>query len=135
MISIELKYKIQVIDLVPNIIDEINEKFDVIICGFCMPYLSKIECSKLIQDSANLLNPDGLFYMSTMDGEYENSGLETTSFSGEGSMFITYHQSFFLKEQLNKFGFEVLDLIRKKYLEADGVSLTDMIFIARKNNN
>jgi len=113
-------------------IDEVKEMFDAIMCGFCMPYLSKEECSKLIQDSANLLYADGLFYLSTMEDDYEKSGYETTSFSGKNEVYIHYHQAAFLEEQLNNSGFEIVNLVRKDYPEPDGTFLTDMIFIARK---
>ncbi|MEP2280660.1 methyltransferase domain-containing protein [Maribacter sp.] len=113
-------------------IDTINEIFDAIMCGFCLPYLSKEECSKLIKDSSNLLNRDGLLYLSTMEGDYDKSGFEKTSFSGENEVYIHYHQADFLKEQLKKFGFEIISLVRKDYPEPDGTFLTDMIFIARK---
>ena len=113
-------------------IDKIKETFDAIMCGFCMPYLSKDECSKLIQDSANLLKTAGLFYLSTMEDDYEKSGYETTSFSGKSKVYIHYHQADFLEKQLNNSGFKIIDLVRKDYPEPDGTFLTDMIFIARK---
>lgn len=34
-------------------------------CGFCLPYLSKEETEKLINDVSRLLNPEGVFYIST----------------------------------------------------------------------
>jgi ubiquinone/menaquinone biosynthesis C-methylase UbiE len=36
----------------------INSKFDCIICGFTIPYLSKLDCSKLISDCSNLLTEE-----------------------------------------------------------------------------
>jgi len=63
-------------------ISTIDRKFDAIMCGFCMPYLSKEECAKLISDSSGLLSTNGLLYFSTMEGDYDKSGFETTSFSG-----------------------------------------------------
>jgi trans-aconitate methyltransferase len=150
--SFNPKFQIKGIDLAPKMVElakinnpdvdfkimdcrkiaEIKETFDAIMCGFCMPYLSKEECSKLIQDSANLLNSDGLLYLSTMEGQYEDSGYETTSFSGKNEVYIHYHQADFLEDQLNNSGFTIVNLIRKKYPEANGTFLTDMIFIARK---
>ncbi|WP_405605869.1 class I SAM-dependent methyltransferase [Polaribacter sp. Asnod1-A03] len=113
-------------------ISEIEKKFDGIMCGFCMPYLSKEECEKLIYDSSKLLNDSGLLYISTMEDYYEKSGYELTSFSGENRVYIYYHQAEFLSECLGKYGYEIIDLQRKKYPEPDGTFLTDMIFIARK---
>ena len=101
-------------------------------CGFCMPYLSKEECEKLIYDSSKLLNNSGLLYISTIEDDYEKSGYELTSFSGKNRVYIYYHQAKFLSECLKKYGYEIIDLQRKKYPEPDGTFLTDMIFIARK---
>ncbi len=36
-------------------INEIQSKFDAIICGFCLPYLSESDRDKLIQDANNLI--------------------------------------------------------------------------------
>jgi 2-polyprenyl-3-methyl-5-hydroxy-6-metoxy-1,4-benzoquinol methylase len=69
----------------------LNLKFDAIICGFCMPYLSDDECAKLIDDMAQLLNPRGTVYFSTMEGDDSRSGYETTSFSGNDQVYVYYH--------------------------------------------
>jgi len=150
--SINPKFQIKGIDLASNMVElakinnpdvdfeimdcrkinEIKGLFDAIMCGFCMPYLSKEECSKLIKDSSNLLNRNGLLYLSTMEDDYDKSGFEKTSFSGENEVYIHYHQANFLEEQLNNSGFEIVNLIRKDYPEPDGTFLTDMIFIAKK---
>jgi len=113
-------------------IGTIDRKFDAIMCGFCMPYLSRNECAKLIEDSSELLSKDGVLYCSTMEGDYSKSGFETTSFSGNNRVYIYYHQADFLADCLCQSGFEIIDLQRKEYPEPDGTFLVDMIFIARK---
>ena len=113
-------------------IGKLEKKYDGIMCGFCMPYLSKQECAKLIRDSSKLLNTKGLIYLSTMEGDYNKSGFETTSFSGDDKVFIYYHQFDFLKNELNENGFQIIDFQRKDYPEPDGTFLTDMIIIAKK---
>jgi 2-polyprenyl-3-methyl-5-hydroxy-6-metoxy-1,4-benzoquinol methylase len=110
----------------------LHEKFDAIICGFCMPYLSNEECSKLIADMAVLLNPGGTVYFSTMEGNDSRSGFENTSFSGENQVYVYYHQSEFLKNQLEKYGFENIELMIQEYPEPDGTFTNDLIFLARK---
>jgi predicted TPR repeat methyltransferase len=113
-------------------IGAIDRKFDAIMCGFCMPFLSKEECAKLISDSSVLLSTNGLFYFSTMEDDYTKSGFETTSFSGRDRIYFYYHQADYLADCLIKYGFEIIDLKRKDYPEPDGTFLTDMIFIAKK---
>jgi ubiquinone/menaquinone biosynthesis C-methylase UbiE len=145
-------FKILGIDLAPNMIelakinnpsaefkvmnckdiDTIDRKFDAIMCGFCMPYLSREECNKLIADSSGLLHQGGILYFSTMEDDYNKSGFETTSFSGQDRVYIYYHQADYLSGCLNQHGFEVLELERKDYPEPNGTFLTDLIMIAKK---
>jgi len=113
-------------------IDKLKNSFDAIMCSFCMPYLSKEECAKLIAVSSKLLNPNGLLYLSTMEGDYSNSGFETTSFSGPDKVFIYYHQADFLSDCLINNGFQIVDLQRKICPESNGTFFKDMIFIAQK---
>ena len=113
-------------------ISAIDKKFDAIMCGFCMPFLSKEECAKLIADSSVLLSTNGLFYFSTMEDDYNKSGFETTSFSGQDRIYFYYHQADYLTDCLIRYGFEIIDLKRKDYPEPDGTFLTDMIFLAKK---
>lgn len=113
-------------------IDKIDKRYDAIMCEFCMPYLSSEECAKMIYDMFKLLNPKGLIYISTMEGDYNKSGFETTSFSGNDKIYIHYHQADFLINELNAIGFKNIDLQRKDYPEQDGTFTTDMIIITKK---
>lgn len=112
-------------------ISSINKKYDGIICGFCMPYLSKEECIKMIGDCAQLLNPGGLFYFSTIEGDHAKSGYETGS-NGVDKAYVHYHQEDYLQEALLKNHFELVELKRKNYPKPDGSHLVDMVFIVRK---
>jgi len=114
-------------------INTLENSFDAIVCAFCMPYLSKEECAKLIADASKLLNANGLFYFSTMEGNYRNSGFETTSFSGQNKVYIYYHQADYLSVCLKRNGFQILDLLRKDCIEPDGRVFNDMIFLVRKS--
>jgi len=116
-------------------IEKLDKIFDAILCGFCMPYLSKQECNKMIADFSKLLKPEGVLYFSTMEDDYDKSGFETTSFSGQDRVYIYYHQADFLTECLISSGLNIIDFQRKDCPEPDGTFFTDMIFIARKNNN
>lgn len=112
-------------------ISEIDQKFDGIMCGFCLPYLSKIDSIKLIRDVAGLLNPDGILYLSTMEGEYDKSGYEGPSFGEGDQVFIHYHEEEYLTKALYKNGFNLLRLKRQAYPEVDGSFTTDLILIAK----
>lgn len=114
-------------------IEDLDRTFDAIVCGFCMPYLSKEECAKLIQDSSKLLNDNGLLHFSTMEDDYDKSGFETTSFSGQDQVYIYYHQADYLTNCLTENRFQIINIQRKNCPEPDGSFFTDMIFIARKS--
>jgi 2-polyprenyl-3-methyl-5-hydroxy-6-metoxy-1,4-benzoquinol methylase len=108
----------------------ITEKYDGIMCGFCMPYLSKEDCAKFITDASNLLNKHGVIYFSTIEGNYDQSGFEAGS-SGDKS-YVYYHQADYLQQQLNYNDFELIELERILYPKTANVISTHLIFIARK---
>ncbi|MBI1227908.1 MAG: methyltransferase domain-containing protein [Bacteroidetes bacterium] len=112
-------------------IDRINEKYDGIVCGFCLPYLSKEETAKLVKDCANLLNQEGLLYLSAIEDDYKKSGYETSS-DGRFKMFVYFHQADFLEECFSKNGFELMEIKRKIYPKPGDRKDTHLIYIARK---
>lgn len=114
-------------------IDSLTTQFDGIVCGFCMPYLSREDCAKLIKDCASLLNPGGILYFSAIEDEYGKSGFETSS-DGQHSMFVYYHEEAYLRESLTENNFELTDLVRKVYPKSDETSSTHLIVIARKKS-
>ncbi len=111
-------------------IQTITKKYDGIMCGFCMPYLSKEDCAKLIQDCSCLLNSKGIFYCSAIEGDYNNSGFESSS-SGDKA-YVFYHQQEYLQQWLAENDFQNIQTFRKQYQKKDGISQTHLIFIATK---
>jgi 2-polyprenyl-3-methyl-5-hydroxy-6-metoxy-1,4-benzoquinol methylase len=111
-------------------IDRLTEKYDAIMCGFCMPYLSREDCAKLIKDCSVLLNRNGIIYFSTIEGDYKESGYEAGS-SGDKS-YVYYHSESHLLSILKENEFELLVLERKRYPKTAEAISCHMIFIARK---
>lgn len=113
-------------------IGTIGKKYDAIMCGFCLPYLSKEESVELIGHASKLLNPQGILYISTMEDSYDKSGLESSS-KGD-RMYIHYHESGYLTDALLANGFKMIDLQRKKFPfpKQDGTTITDLVIIAGK---
>ncbi|WP_317899012.1 class I SAM-dependent methyltransferase [Aurantibacillus circumpalustris] len=109
-------------------IDSLNKKFDAIMCGFCLPYLTKEEAIDLIRNSSELLKKGGLLYISTMEDDYEKSGLKKSS-DGKDEMFIHYHQADYLQEALQNNGFSLIYTERKAFPEAETM---DLVLIAKK---
>lgn len=113
-------------------ISAITEKFDAVMCSFCLPFLSKEDAEKLIADCAALLNPGGVVYLSTMEGDESRAGFEKTSFSGDSEVYFNYHRQTDLQEAFEKSRFKILKLDRQDYQESDGSVTVDLIFVAEK---
>ena len=111
-------------------IGTIKNKFDAIMCGFCLPYLNKKETIKLLSDASMLLNSKGVLYISTMEDDYNKSGFKKGSTGDE--IFMHFYQAEFLTSILKENHFNILKLDRKEYDIADGTRTTDLIIIAEK---
>ncbi|MEI7585331.1 hypothetical protein [Runella sp.] len=111
-------------------IGQLTKQFDAIMCGFGLPYLSKEETENLISGSFALLKPEGVLYVSTMEDDYNKSGIKTSSSGSQ--LFMHYHQADTLTQALQKQGFNIIDLQRKEYPATDGTKTTDLLIIARK---
>jgi trans-aconitate methyltransferase len=109
----------------------VDRMFDGIVCGFVMPYLTKEDCGKLIQDSSVLLAVGGVLYISAIEGDYEKSTMQTSS-DGQHSVFMYYHEASYLTTFLKDSGFEISDIFRKPYCNADGSEDTHLIMIGVK---
>ena len=111
-------------------IDQFNQKFDVIICGFLWPYLSKKDSLKLMYDAWNLLSNDGFLYLSFVDGQYEDSGF--ISGSSEDSVYFYFHPMKQIKSQLKALDFEIMYSIEKQYPKSKNLVEKHTIIIAKK---
>lgn len=109
---------------------QFNQKFDGIMCGFGLPYLSKEDAIQLIKDASEVLNPKGVLYLSTMEDAYSKSGFKKGSTGDE--IFMHYHQVDYLSEALIESGFKIIALERKNFPEQNGTTTTDLILIAQK---
>lgn len=110
-------------------IKSLNKRFDAIMCGFGLPYLSKNEAIRFIADSVHVLNPGGILYLSTMEDDNSKSRFQKGS-SGD-KIFMNYHEAGYLTEALEDNGFKIIDLQRKNYLHNEQ-DTTDLILIATK---
>ncbi|MCE3297338.1 MAG: SAM-dependent methyltransferase [Crocinitomicaceae bacterium] len=112
-------------------IRELEQEFDGIMCGFCLPYLSKEESLEFISASAALLNPGGLLCISTMEDDYSNSGYQTSS-DGKDRIYMYFHEEAYLAGAMKNKGFRIIDVQRKCY-ESNGKEVTDLILIGALN--
>lgn len=109
---------------------QLDQHYDGILCCFGLPYLSKEAAIALISDVAALLKPNGIFYLSTMEDDYEKSG---TRYSSKGeALYMFFHQADYLTEALTQNGFTVLNVIRQDFPTTDGTKTTDLLMIAKR---
>jgi hypothetical protein len=110
-------------------LSKLNRIFDAVIVGFCLPYLEKEAVLDLIQSVRNLLSPGGLFYLSTIEGEYSTSRIQKSSSGDE--VFVHYYDSMFLKESLIRAHFEIINT----WIQPDPTQkqeTTDLVILAKK---
>lgn len=109
---------------------QLTTRFDGIICGFCIPYLSKEDCLDLLSNSHRLLQENGLLYLSFVEGDYEKSGFMAGS-SGDRTYFY-YHGLDFIENGLTFYNFKIKETINKVYHRAAGVQEIHTVVIAEK---
>jgi len=105
------------------------QKYDGILCGFGLPYLSKEEAIQFIKDTSQKLNKNGILYISTMEDDNSKSGFKTGS-TGD-KIYQNFHQADYLSATLKENGFSIIHLERKEYFY-NQEDTTDLIIIATK---
>jgi len=108
----------------------LNQRFNGILCSFGLPYLDREAAVQFITDAAQMLEPAGVLYISTMENDYDHSGWETNS-AGD-KVFVHYHEAGYLESAMQKSGLTVTTLQRQDFPGKDGATLTDLILIAVK---
>ncbi|MBL0270180.1 MAG: class I SAM-dependent methyltransferase [Chitinophagaceae bacterium] len=111
-------------------IDEIKTKYDGIVCGFGLPYLSPAGCPKFITDCYNLLNDGGLLYISFVEGDAGASDYQVSG-TGDRSYFYFYHLND-LSVQLAENNFGDFKIFKVEYKKADSNELHTIIIAKKK---
>lgn len=114
-------------------ISSLFEKFGAVVGAFCLPYLSRKETHKLVNDISVLLNDQGVCYISTMEDDYNKSGYETES-KGD-KIYLYYHEADYLINVLTSFKLKIEEMSRIKSTMSNGKEVTDLIIISRKTND
>jgi ubiquinone/menaquinone biosynthesis C-methylase UbiE len=112
-------------------ISRINQKFEGILCGFRIPYLSRTDCIHLIKDCYELLSSGGVLYLSTIEGSYAHSGFEQGS-TGD-FMYVYYHSETFIINISQKYSFSLLKFFQKTFTKKNGVTTIHKIYLLKKN--
>jgi ubiquinone/menaquinone biosynthesis C-methylase UbiE len=112
-------------------INSVREKFNGVVIGFCLPYLSESDCMKLIADCYSLLEDEGILYLSFVSGEPHQSGYQTGS-NGQ-RMFFYYHTSADLQKMLLENGLVIVNTMKVNYTKSPDLTEEHTVIIARKN--
>ncbi|MCF8428110.1 MAG: class I SAM-dependent methyltransferase [Bacteroidia bacterium] len=111
-------------------IEKLKTSFDGILCGFCLPYLTPTDAMKFISDAYQLLNKNGVLYISFVEGEPSKSGFQVSK-SGDRIYFNYYLLSDLITQlEGNKFG--QIELSKVSYPKSENETEIHTILIARK---
>lgn len=113
-------------------IKSLRPGYDGIICGFGLPYLSKEEAIQLIFDAASLLTLRGTLYLSTMEGNYAQSGYIGSSEGGDQRLYTYYHQADYLLAALEQAGFTQIAHHIQQSSPKEGQTVRDLIISASR---
>lgn len=110
-------------------IGRLSMKFDGVVCGFCLPYLSSEDRKKLIWDIAGLLNEDGLLYMSFVEGDPLASGYVTGG-TGDRTYFYYHDLQELMRDMGPRFGsLEVCEIL---YERTPAITEAHTVLIGKK---
>ncbi len=110
------------------------QTFDAMVLGFCLPYLNKDDVKQLFDEAYRILNHHACIYLSTIEGEYENSA-KTTSASTGRSAYTYYYNEELLKELYKPERFELISTNRIRLNNPNAPDNTDLILMLRKKHN
>lgn len=111
-------------------INSLKIKYDGIIGGFCLPYLSHIESKDLISRSYDLLNESGLIYLSFVEGDPGKSDFKV---GGGGRVFFHFHSLDNLKKRLIATKFDEIRTFKVPYKTSETGKDIHTVLTAKKS--
>jgi ubiquinone/menaquinone biosynthesis C-methylase UbiE len=150
LVKLRQDFRVHGIDFAPNMIElakknvptatfEVRDakeilslvsKYDGILVGFCLPYLTNEESNKLITDTFSLLNKNGILYVSFVEGDPAQSGFQTAS-TGDRSYFY-FHELTNITNGFIDAGFENPRVVHVNYVNANSKQEIHTILITKK---
>ena len=112
-------------------VGKLNGQFNAIVCGFVIPYLNKKDCKKLFNDCLNLLESNGLFYLSFVHGNPSKSGF--ISGSNGNRTFFYYFDKEEVEKSLIDLGFKLLEQFDITYNKSANHNETHTVLVLAKN--
>lgn len=108
-------------------ITSLQKKYDLIISGFCFPYLTKEEAIQFIADAKLCMNPGGLLFISTMEKDYSESGIQKGSQGDE--IMMHFHEERYLREALLENGYSVVFTERVTTINSVNEEVVDLMMV------
>ncbi|WP_179320559.1 class I SAM-dependent methyltransferase [Winogradskyella helgolandensis] len=108
----------------------LSTKYDGIIGGFCIPYLSQNESNDLISNAYHLLNENGLIYLSFVEGDPEQSHFKESHL---GRVYFQYYKLEDLVAQLKLSNFNNIKTFKIKYKTSESEFDIHTVLTAKKN--
>ena len=112
-------------------IGKLNQSFDGIVCGFCLPFLSALETDQFIADSSSLLKDKGVIYLSFVAGDGSLSGYKKGS-SGD-RIYFHHHPLESILSSLKNAGFENLVVTHVEFSKTEKGTDVHTIIIGNKS--
>jgi 2-polyprenyl-3-methyl-5-hydroxy-6-metoxy-1,4-benzoquinol methylase len=111
----------------------IADLYDGIVCGFCIPYLSIIDCKQLVENANKLLEAEGLFYLSFVEGDPVKSDFQVSSRGDR--IFFHYHELDEISRLLTVCNFETVQVFHVDYVQSEGDKEMHTLLVARKKSS
>ena len=107
----------------------LDNNYHAIICGFCLPYLALSDIDRLLLDCSQILNTDGLIYLSFIEGTHDQSGYVVGS-TGD-RMYVYYYTKNEILDLLQKHSYSIQSINRIPYTKRDGEVDNHLVIIAQ----
>lgn len=142
-------FKILGIDIAPNMIElakknnpnaefrvmdcreigQLEEKYEGIIAGFCLPYLNDEEVKIFLKDAHHLLHKNGFLYFSFVEGSPDQSGFKKGT---AGRVYFHFHLLNDIKSLLTKRGFKEINVKKIPFDRSQNVIELHTILTTKK---
>lgn len=110
----------------------LQKKYNIIISGFCFPYLTKEEVIQFIAEASKCLHLGGLLFLSTMEKPYSESGLQKGSKGDE--IMMHFHEKEYLSAALFANNFDVIKISRVITEMTTGEKVVDLCMVAQSTS-
>ena len=109
---------------------QLEQDFDAVMCGFCLPYLNWTDTLNLLKSMAVKLNEGGIIYISTIKHTDQPAGFQKSK-DGTGGVYTYHHSTDDIHANLEVLGLKILTTNNINHLH-HGVSNTDHFILAQK---